>query len=205
MNIHRTDTIEITEQTMTRKSLKHDQDGNDISDMQQIDSVKEQPKQVITREIRPDDVHALEALYRSLSPNSIYNRYMRHSDAPLGECSEICMVGRTIDGAAIVVTDANDDHIIGVAHYIASDNNCAEPAIIVADEYQSRGIGTALFRHLCEMAHERGIRTFEAFANSSNRDVVSVIQKSGYKVKSSYEYGQRRIQIDLGVTTDENL
>ena len=99
---------------------------------------------------------------------------MRHCEAPLDECVEICSLGRTIDGAGLVITD-NDNHIISVAHYIVGDNGCAEPAIIVADDYQSRGIGTRLFK------------------------------KSGFKFKSTYEYGQNHIQIDLNVTNDTSL
>ena len=151
---------------------------------------------VIIREAEPQDISGLESMYRGLSQESLYYRYLRQCEAPLDECQEICTLNQGNDGFALVATD-HASRIIGVAHYIQLDDGFAEPAIIVADDYKFQGFGTALFNQLCNRAYSNEVAGFEATVDASNRIMMRLIKKSGYPSRSIYADGQLHCQIHL--------
>jgi len=69
------------------------------------------------------------------------------------------------------------------------NENMAEVAFSVADEYQRRGIGTYLLRLLMRLAREQGIRGFKATVIASNTGMIRVFQKSGYVLHTDYDSG----------------
>jgi GNAT superfamily N-acetyltransferase len=60
----------------------------------------------------------------------------------------------------------------------------AEIAFVVRDEWQNRGIGSALFKHLTLIARRNGISGFTAEVLKTNRAMQKVIAKSGFDVTS---------------------
>jgi GNAT superfamily N-acetyltransferase len=80
--------------------------------------------------------------------------------------------------------------IIAAAHWILSVNeNMAEVAFSVADEYQHRGIGTHLLRFLMRIAKERGIRGFRASVLAGNAAMMRVFQQSECRLHTEYDSG----------------
>ncbi len=148
------------------------------------------------REAKPQDIAALEDMYRALSRESLYYRYLRQCEAPLEECQEICELNQGDDGFSLIATD-NNDRIIGVAHYIRLDDGFAEPAIIIADDYKFQGIGTVLFNQLCDSAYTREVSGFEATIHASNHVMMQLIKKSNYQSRTIYADGQLHCRITL--------
>jgi len=60
----------------------------------------------------------------------------------------------------------------------------AEIAFVVRDEWQNKGIGTALFKHLTLIARRNGISGFTAEVLKENRAMIRVINKSDMDVTS---------------------
>jgi RimJ/RimL family protein N-acetyltransferase len=60
--------------------------------------------------------------------------------------------------------------LIAVARFVrlADDPTAAEVAIVVADDWQRRGVGTQLTELLAERARQSGIRRFTATMSSDN-------------------------------------
>ena len=61
-----------------------------------------------------------------------------------------------------VVDESGKETIIGAGRYIVAETGKAELALAIIDEYQGRGIGTALLRHLVSIARKNGLQQLVA-------------------------------------------
>ena len=124
------------------------------------------------RPIRPDDKGMLSDGLRRLSPQSAQRRFLTpkrsFSRTELRYLTEVD--GR--DHVALVAEYPLDParRLIAVARFVRlqDDREAAEVAVTVADEWQSRGLGSLLGRHLAHSARNRGIRRFTATMQSDN-------------------------------------
>lgn len=136
---------------------------------------------VILRPIRPEDAEIEQAFVRGLSRESRYMRFMR----VLNELTPEMLVrftqidyDREMAFIALDETDGRKEQI-GVARYnMEPDGETAEFALVVGDEWQGRGLGTALLRILVEYARLRGVR--ELFGdvlerNTAMRDLAACL------------------------------
>jgi GNAT superfamily N-acetyltransferase len=60
----------------------------------------------------------------------------------------------------------------------------AEVAFVVRDDWQNRGIGSFLLKHLATIAKRNGIRGFTAEVLRANRAMQRVFMKGDFKVQS---------------------
>jgi acetyltransferase len=138
------------------------------------------------RPIRVDDALRERAFIMNLSEASRYNRMMdslREPSTALIEQFVNVDYRRTM---AIVATvgDGKDESIIGVARYAAdADAAGAEFAVAVADEWQSRGVGTTLMRMLFEYARAQGLRRLYGPILASNERMLGLAHWLGMKTK----------------------
>ena len=151
-----------------------------------------------TIEVRPiapgDRSLLLEGLER-LSQESRWFRFHRPvsrlTDRELRYLTEIDY----LDHFAWVAVTADDPRTgIGVARYVRAtgEPEVAEAAIVVADEWQGRGVGTILLELLALSASQHGIRVFRAFvaeANHRTRQMLARVGSPGSSVDgvSTYE------------------
>src|SRR4051812_42021184 len=98
---------------------------------------------VRVRPIRPDDRDALVAAFDRLSPESRYRRFF----GPIHELSPQVLDHLTrvdhADHEALVALD-EDGAIVAVARYVRTGPDESEPAVVVADDWQRRGLGAQL-------------------------------------------------------------
>lgn len=117
----------------------------------------------ITREDAPME---LEFLSR-LSPEMRSLRFLGLIKEP---CPDVARQLTDLDpahsaGFAAVISDEGRDRQIGAAHFRASSaGDGCDCSVTVSDEWQNRGVGSALMRLLIEAAKARGIRHMRAFA-----------------------------------------
>jgi GNAT superfamily N-acetyltransferase len=88
--------------------------------------------------------------------------------------------------------------LIGVANYIVCDDpTAAEVAIVVAHEDHSLGVGTALLKHLAQIARAHGIRRFVADVLGENHLMLMVFFDLGWPCEPM-DYGSvRHVEIEL--------
>jgi len=126
---------------------------------------------LVLRPIRPGDKPLLDRGMRRLSPESARLRFLAAKNhltlAELRYLTEIDYV----DHYAIIAVMADDPaEIVGVGRWVRDPArpHSAELAIVVADDYQGKGVGTALGEALLEAARARGITEFTAMTLPGN-------------------------------------
>lgn len=70
--------------------------------------------------------------------------------------------------------------LIGVARYALESAGRAEFAIVIADQWQGRGIGRRLLARLADLARRRGLRSLYGDILSINRPMLGLVQKVGF-------------------------
>ncbi|HUG74247.1 MAG TPA: GNAT family N-acetyltransferase [Acidimicrobiia bacterium] len=158
---------------------------------------------VTVRPIRPEDKEALAAGLSRVSSESRYRRFLRPvtslSPRELAYLTEIDYTNHF----AWVAVDFNDDQQgLGVARYVrdAKDPTIAEAAVIVADDYQGKGLGTILLRLLVASALDNGITTFRGWVLGDNVEILRPLERLGALRKA--DKGVLRIEVDLNAVFD---
>jgi acetyl coenzyme A synthetase (ADP forming)-like protein len=152
------------------------------------------------RPIRSEDADALLALYRRLSPDSLYFRFFALPNVDAQRAAGFCRVDYS-DSFAIV--GETGGRIVAVAHYfrLPSHPEIAEVAFTVEDALQGQGIGTRLLERLAEIARARGITTFEAEVLGHNRRMLDVFRNCGFDItERRVEGGVERVRLALAPT-----
>lgn len=135
------------------------------------------------RPILPSDRERLAEAARRLSPESRYRRFF----SPLSELTEAQLDHLTridyVDHFAYLafLHGGGGETRLGVARYVRDPHrpDQAEVAVTVADEWQGRGVGTALLEALCEVARVNGIQRFVASVLADNAAMRRVLNRAG--------------------------
>jgi GNAT superfamily N-acetyltransferase len=136
---------------------------------------------VEVRPLRADDKSGLAQGFERLSELSRYRRFLsptaRLTKAQLAYLTEL----DHHDHEALVAVDPASSHGLGVARYVRSrdDPREAEFAVAVADDWQRRGLGTALLRALATRAREEGITRFTGLVQEENRSMRELLKTLG--------------------------
>jgi RimJ/RimL family protein N-acetyltransferase len=136
---------------------------------------------ILIRPIRADDKRMLENGLRHLSAESVQRRFLTHkssfSRAELRYLTEVD--GR--DHVALVVESPTEParRLIAVARFIrlAGEPDAAEAAIVVADDWQRRRLGSTLADELAARARELGIRRFTATMAADNKPAHKLMRR----------------------------
>jgi RimJ/RimL family protein N-acetyltransferase len=144
------------------------------------------------RRITPEDKDALVAGLGRLSERSVYQRFL--SPKPRLTSSELrylTEVDFTDHYALVAVLAKSPDVVVGVGRWVRSAEAPAdaEIAIVIADDLQGRGVGTALGRALADAARERGIARFTASMLPTNVAAHRLFAKISDRLEWTRAYG----------------
>jgi RimJ/RimL family protein N-acetyltransferase/nucleotide-binding universal stress UspA family protein len=141
---------------------------------------------VLIRPIAPEDRELLRTGFEQLSDRS---RYMRFQ-APMPTLSDEQLSYLTAvdhhDHEALVALDAATEQAVGVARFVRVSDVVAECAVVVADEWQGRGVATELLDLLVERAHDEGVERFTAIVMAENAEALRLLERLGNTVRQSY-------------------
>ena len=133
--------------------------------------------QVQVRPLEKNDRQRLVGMFRRLSPETIYRRFL----SPIHEPSESGL-SRLLDldhsdreGLAAIV----GDDIVGIARYgRLADPGTAEVAVVVQDSWQHRGVSLLLLENLAKLARQRGVTAFKATIMSDNSAAIRMVKRA---------------------------
>lgn len=133
--------------------------------------------EVLIRQIRPDDKLLLAEAFEGASDATRYQRFF----APVERLSEGDLTYLTevdhSDHEALVAIDPDEGSIVGVARYVRTKlKNEAEVAITIADEWQGKGLATAMLQRLVRRAAAEGVDYFLALVLTSNTTATELFE-----------------------------
>lgn len=137
------------------------------------------------RPIRKEDAALEREFIERLSPRSIEYRFlgqMHVSDEMIRRLTDIDYL-RDMAFVALY-TDGGKTREIGVSRYcVSNDGASCECAGVVADEWQGKGLGHLLMRHLIEVARQRGIKRMFSIDVARNQEMLRLAKDLGFERK----------------------
>ena len=149
------------------------------------------------RPIRPNDKEGLLAGFERLSEDSRYKRFLTPMDTLTSSQLRYLTEVDHRDHEALIACDL-DGNIVGVGRYVREPgSDRSEAAVTVADDWQGRGLGTALTRILAARATEEGIRTFTALLLARNEDMRGLLDAVGHVEVTSQDGEAVEVEVPL--------
>lgn len=145
---------------------------------------------VVIRPIRAEDAGIEQEFVRGLSDESRYFRFMdmlrELSPQMLKQLTEIDYHNQM---ALIAVTERNGkESEIAVGRYVVfPDGENCEFAVVVGDDWQGKGIATALMQSLIESARRRGLRKMIGEVLTSNGKMLHFVSRLGFHAEMNPE------------------
>jgi GNAT superfamily N-acetyltransferase len=153
--------------------------------------------EAVVRPIRADDKEALLAGFERLSDESRYRRFL----TPMQTLSPSMLRYLTEvdhhDHEALVAFEPDSRTAIGVARFVRTGDQEAEAAVTVVDDWQGRGLGTALTSMLAERALDEGIDMFVALMLAGNQDMRDLFESVGEVRTTAHDGGAVQVEVPL--------
>ncbi len=156
--------------------------------------------EIFFRPIKPTDEPSLAEMLYSLSEQSVKTRYMAGTMAfPHSDVQQLANIDYRKDLAIVgVVPGVSGEEIVAIAQYFLDpEEQAAEVAFLVQDEWQSKGMGTFLLDYITQIAKIRGVKRFYAKVLPNNKPMLAVFYNSGYKVNTEFDGEIYNISYDL--------
>ncbi len=142
---------------------------------------------IFMRPVRISDEPLLKDFFYSLSETTIYKRFiMDRKDMPHEKLQDTFVVIDYTKQMVMLafVEEKGREIITGVAQFRGHEgSHTAEVAIVVKDEFQNKGIGTELLRHLTYIAKRQGLLGFSAEVLKENRIMLHLFEKMGFSME----------------------
>jgi GNAT superfamily N-acetyltransferase len=162
--------------------------------------LKDSQTAVTMRPIKPQDVYALLEMHGRLSADTIYSRYLRMYTPSYEELLELCQLPANKGAAFVVISDYPWENIIGMAYYLRYEGHsptAAEPAVLIEDRFQGRGLGKVLMNELAQHARQNGVQVFDVIVHQANKPMLHLLRGVGPELKRSASYGAVELSIQL--------
>ncbi len=154
---------------------------------------------VHVRPIVPEDEPLLIDAVAAMSERSVYFRFFSPlKRLPDALAHRLAVVDYNDRFALVATTHRSSERIVGVARYdrvVGTD--VAETAVAVVDEFQRRGLGSALLAILGKVARDHGIKMFTLIVLPENQQMLGLLRKMGWIHQAKLTGGVYEISFDL--------
>lgn len=139
------------------------------------------------RPITAADSARVAAAFAGLSDRTRYQRFLtpkpRLSSAELRYLTDVDQRRHV----ALAAVDPADGAFVGIARYATEpgDAETADVAVVIADAWQGRGVGTRLMRELVARAADNGIARLTATTLHDNSAARQLLRRVGFSTRSA--------------------
>jgi N-acetylglutamate synthase-like GNAT family acetyltransferase len=150
-----------------------------------IEALRDRTK-ILIRPLTFDDRDAEKAFIEGLSDEARHYRFLGQMKSPsehlLRQLTQLDYVHQV--AFAAVVNDNLHDRIVGVSRFStdASGRSC-ECAVTVTDDWQHKGLGTVLMRHLIAVARSLGIERMVSIDDAQNVQMRELANYLGFSCR----------------------
>lgn len=149
----------------------------------------------VVRAIHPDDAQMLQRLVQQLSPESRFFRFASSAqELPPSMLARFTLIDYDREMALVaVVKDCNatangeiveTERIVGVSRYITNpDQSSCEFALLVADDFKGKGLGSRLMESIMDVARDKGLAEIEGLVLAKNSDMLDLMKNLGFTSK----------------------
>jgi RimJ/RimL family protein N-acetyltransferase len=152
---------------------------------------------VTIRQIEPTDKPLIRGFYDELSDRSRRLRFLVPTNALSDE--DLAYLTEVDHRRHEALVALEGERLVGVARYVRAprDRESAEVAVVVVDDRQGQGIGTALLDRLTERARENGISRYTALVSPDNDIVIGALERAGADRTATNDEGEIEFAIDV--------
>jgi ribosomal protein S18 acetylase RimI-like enzyme len=148
---------------------------------------------VRTRLATSDDVHAVLALHRRCSPQTLEHRF----HVPVSRVPEHLVRALVSPPRGWSIVAEQGSEVIGHGCAGETSSHRVEVGLLVDDAYQGTGVGTRLMRDLAVSAAERGYDSLVCAVEPDNMSVLPTVHRAGLEAVSTYVDGVVELEIPL--------
>jgi ribosomal protein S18 acetylase RimI-like enzyme len=130
---------------------------------------------LIVRALRHGDVRTVMSVFERLGEGSRRARF--NGPKPCLNASDLRQLAAVDSSHHVLVAYVEGDSQAVAIARLVREGGAAEIAFAVADEYQQRGIGSALAAQLLAEARAAGITEITALVSSDNRAAVALLRR----------------------------
>lgn len=142
--------------------------------------------QVLIRAISPLDRSAERSFLEGLSTQARRFRFLGQVRSPSEQLlDQLTDIDPEHEVAFVaVVAEGGAERIVGASRYSSSaDHESCECAVTVTDQWQNKGLGSALMKHLIEIARQRGIHRMYSVDLAENLQMRDLATHLGFHVR----------------------
>ena len=154
----------------------------------------------LLRPVKPSDADIWVELYKSLSSNSKYMRFFTDHLTPSQKMIDKYTKIDYVNNFALVaiVKENGRDKMLGVARYVLDPPpDSAELAVVVADAWQGKGLGTKMLLYIIEIMIKRKIKKVHGDVFLENRAMLQLMNEGGFKLAKEDSRGVRHFEFSL--------
>jgi len=150
----------------------------------------------VVRPIHPDDAQMLQDLVmHHLSAESRYSRFVSSiTELPPAMLARFTLIDYDREMALVAVLKERNaaadgeivetERIVGVSRYITNpDQSTCEFALVVADDFAGKGLGSRLMESIMDVAREKGLSEIDGLVLASNSGMLKLMRSLGFAVK----------------------
>lgn len=151
------------------------------------------------RPIHPDDAQMVQDLVQHLSPESRYFRFVSSlKELPPSMLSRLTLIDYDREMALVAIhrtrqpgpsgEPVETERIVGVSRYITNpDKASCEFSLVVADDFNGKGLGSRLMLSIMEEARDKGLTEIEGLVLANNPGMLKLMKGLGFAVKTFAE------------------
>ena len=153
---------------------------------------------VTIRPIKPEDADMVVEFVHRLSPETKYLRFMNTlRELPPAMVARLTQIDYDREMAFIATLEEDgQDRELGVCRYAVNpDGESCEFAIVVADDWQKKGLARKLMGVLIETARNKGLEAMHGVFLASNERMLKFVQSLGFVLSNDPEDSTIRLGV----------
>jgi acetyltransferase len=158
-------------------------------------------RRIFIRPVKPEDAALFKALFKTLSPTTIYYRFFGSLKELKPEMlARFTQIDYDREVALVAIDeDSETDTMLGVARIIGDpDGKTGEFAVLVGDAWQGKGIGSSLLEKCLSIAEKHGFETITGIVLHENKNMLALGKKLGFEIKKDPGYGDNELVMYFG-------